>query len=224
MATADELALRDRIIGLLLRSERERAKMTKPECAKTLGVTVSTITAYEEGGKAISLPELEVLAYALKAPIARLLAAQPEPAEEVEQPSLHTVLVLRHKIVGALVRQARVDAGLSQEELAAVVGCSVNRITSYEYGDHPIPLSHLELMAKRLRLPIEHFLDRQDGPVGEWHRHHQAVRRFSELPREVQDFIVRHSNIRYLEVAMKLAEMPAGALRDIAEGILEITY
>jgi hypothetical protein len=82
----------------------------------------------------------------------------------------------------------------------------------------------LELLAKHLRLPVEHFLDNQDGPVGEWHRYHHAVRRFSELPREVQEFIVRHANIRYLEIAMKLAELPAGALRDIAEGLLEITY
>ena len=127
-------------------------------------------------------------------------------------------------IVGALLRQARLEADLSQKELAEVLGCSAGRLSSYEYGKQPIPLAELELLAQHLDLPLEHFLDDQEGPVGEWHRRQETIRYFYELPEEVQEFVSRPINAKYLEVAMKLAEMPAGGLRDIAEGLLDITY
>jgi hypothetical protein len=82
----------------------------------------------------------------------------------------------------------------------------------------------LELVAQYLHLPLGYFLDTQEGPVGEWHQQQEAWRRFHELPQEVQEFIVQPINIRYLEVAMRLAQMPAGGLRAIAEGLLDITY
>ena len=60
--------------------------------------------------------------------------------------------------------------------------------------------------------------------MGEWNRREENLRYFCELSKEIQEFVSRPINIRYLEVAMKLAEMPVGGLRDIAEGLLDITY
>ena len=68
------------------------------------------------------------------------------------------------------------------------------------------------------------FVDTQEGPVGEWHRQEAIWQDFCQLPEEVQQFVVKPINIKYLEVAMKLAKMPAGSLRAIAEGLLDITY
>ncbi len=223
--TAEEkLILRNRIIGLLLRDARERAEKAKRECAAALGVSTSTITAYEEGRKPISLPELEVLAYVTDTPAECFWERDPELMSEEETMPLQEVLALRHRIVGALLRQARLDSGVSQKELAEVLGCSTRRLAAYEYGERPIPLAELELLAQHLHLPLEYFLDNQEGPVGEWHRKQEACRRFHELPREMQEFIVQPINVKYLEVAMKLAQMPAGGLRAIAEGLLDITY
>lgn len=132
--------------------------------------------------------------------------------------------MLRHRIVGALLRQARLEADLTQKDLAEVIGCSPGSLSSYEYGDRPIPIAELELVARHLNLPMEHFLDDQGGSVGEWHRQQEAWQRFHELPEEVQEFVTQPVNIRYLEVAIKLAQMPVGGLRDIAEGLLDITY
>ena len=83
---------------------------------------------------------------------------------------------------------------------------------------------HPLLLARELNLPLEYFLDSQEGSVGEWQREQDMWRRFRELPQEVQEFVVQPINIRYLEVAMRLAEMPVGGLRGIAEGLLDITY
>jgi len=220
----EELALRNRIVGVLLRDARGQAGRTKRECADALGVSTSTITAYEEGRKPVSLPELEVLAYVLGTPIAHFWEREAELVTEEKGPPLQEVLALRQRIVGALLRQIRLEAGISQKELAQVLDCSTSRLSAYEHGERPIPLAELEHVARYLRLPLEHFLDNQEGPVGEWHRQEEVRRRFCELPRAVQEFVARPVNIKYLEVAMKLAQMPAGGMRAIAEGLLEITY
>jgi hypothetical protein len=70
---------------------------------------------------------------------------------------------------------------------------------------------------------LEHFLDRQEGTVGAWHRQQAIDRRFRELPDELQSFVTKPINVKYLEVAMRLSEMSASRLRGIAEGLLEIT-
>ena len=220
----EKLALRDRIIGLLLRNARERADKTKRECAEALGVAPATITAYEEGTRSISLPELETLAYLTDTPTTHFWEYAPKLESDEQSVQLEEILLFRHRIVGALLRQARLKVDETQKELAQVVGCAPSCISSYEYGERPIPLAELELLARHLRLPVEHFLDRQDGAVGEWHRQQDMWNRFVELPVEVQKFVAQPVNIKYLEIAMNLAQMPAGELRGIAEGILEITY
>jgi transcriptional regulator with XRE-family HTH domain len=220
----EKLLLRNRIIGLVMRDARERADKSRRECAAALGVSSATLRAYEEGRKPVSLPELEILAYVTNTPSSRLLDETPELEPQEESVPLDEILALRHRIVGALLRQARLEAGETQKDLAGVLGCSPGHISDYEYGERPIPLSELELLAQHFDLPLEHFLDDRDGPVGEWHERQERWRRFCELPDEVQDFVVRPLNIRYLEVAMKLAGMPVGGLRAIAEGLLDITY
>lgn len=219
-----ELTLQNRIIGLLLRDARENAGRTKTECAEALGVSVSTITAYEEGQRSISLPELEVLAYLLNTPIDRFWEESPKLEGGEDNLDFQELLVIRHRIVGALLRQARLNADMTQKEVAEVLGCSSSRISSYEYGKQEIPVAELKLLAKHFGLSIDYFLDEQEGPVGEWHHQQKIERRFHELPREVQEFVTKPINIKYLEVAMRLSKMPAGGMRDIAEGILEITY
>lgn len=222
--TEEQLILRNRIIGLLLRNARDRAEKSKRDCATALSVSTGVITAYEEGRKSISLPELEVLAYVLDTSVEHFWEHDPQIVAEKEPLPLQEVLALRHRIVGALLRKARLEANISQKELADVLSCSTGRLSSYEYGKRPIPLAELELLAQHLNLPLEYFLDEREGPVGEWHRQEESLRHFRELPQEMQEFTSRPINVKYLEVAMKLADMPAGGLRDIAEGLLDITY
>jgi transcriptional regulator with XRE-family HTH domain len=220
----EQLVLRNRIIGLLMRDARERAEKTKRECAVALGVSTGTITAYEDGRKSISLPELEVLAYVLDTQMAHFWERDSQLVPDETPMPLQEVLALRHRIVGALLRQARLGADISQKELAEVLGFSTRRLSAYEYGERPVPLAELELLAQHLHVSLEYFLDNQDGPVGEWHRQQEAWDRFQELPEAVRGFVTQPINARYLEVAMKLAQMPAGGLRAIAEGLLDITY
>lgn len=219
----EAFALRNRIIGLLLRDARVRAGRTKRECANWLGVPVSTITAYEEGRKPISLPELEALAFFLDVPVQHFWEPNAPLLSETSAPPVQEILTIRHRMIGTLLQQAQKEAGKSRKDLAQLLGCSVRRIAAYERGERPIPMAELEVLADALKRPIEHFLD-SSSLIGKWEAEQRAFRVFRQLPPEVQEFVSRPINWSYLEVAMKLAEMPASALRQIAEGLLEITY
>ena len=218
-----KLALRNRIIGVVLRDARRRASRTEAECADALGVSPSTIADYEEGRAPISLPELEALGYMLGVPIDHFWEDETAPQAEQERPDLHLTLGLRHRIIGALLRQARLGAGMTQEEVAHILSCSPGEVSGYEQAEKPIPVAELDLLGRQLDLPLEHFLDRQEGTVGAWHRQQAIDRRFHELPDELQAFVAKPINVKYLEVAMRLSQMPASKLRGIAEGLLEIT-
>ncbi len=219
-----KLTLRDRIIGVLLRDARQRTGRTKAECADALGVSPTTIEAYEHGRTPISLPELEVLGYILATPVYRFWERDPELASQGEPPDFQALLDLRHRIVAVLLRQARLEANMTHEDLAEVLSCSPERVSEYERAGEPIPVSELELLASSLNLPLEHFVDGQGGTVGEWHRQQELDRHFHELREDIQEFVVKPVNVKYLEVAMRLSRMPASKLRAIAEGLLEITY
>ena len=223
MPSQQIIQLRDRILAILMRKARERRHATIEECAKTLGISVSEYENYESGDDSISLPELELLGHYLEIPLHILRDEESSPEESHSTPEAATFLFLRNRIIGARLQQARLDADYTQKEVSAVLGCSSSTISDYEYGKRAISLSELELVAKELKVPVTEFLD-QNSKVGEWHKRQKQFETFCELKPEVRNFVLRHINQSYLEIAMHLAALPAGALRQIAEGLLEITY
>lgn len=66
-------------------------------------------------------------------------------------------LTLRAKMLGALIRQARMNARLSLNETAELIGISRGILSSYEHGRRVISLPELELLAYQLDIPIEKF-------------------------------------------------------------------
>jgi transcriptional regulator with XRE-family HTH domain len=64
---------------------------------------------------------------------------------------------LRTKIVGVLLRDARLAAGKSMKELGDVIGLSGSTISSIERGTNSPSLPELELLAFYLGVPINHF-------------------------------------------------------------------
>jgi len=70
----------------------------------------------------------------------------------------HTQAVqLRSKIIGVLVRDARMAAGKSMKELGEVIGVSAGRVASVEKGSHAPSLPEMELIAFYLEIPFDHF-------------------------------------------------------------------
>jgi transcriptional regulator with XRE-family HTH domain len=76
LPAAEVAALRQRIVGALLRQARQKARLEAAEVAEGVGITPAGLTAYELGQKPVPLPELEALAARLGVPIEHFLEAQ----------------------------------------------------------------------------------------------------------------------------------------------------
>ncbi len=220
----EEIAARRQMMGALLQGVRAKLGKTKQECAQAVGVTVATYTAYEEGRRDVTLPELELLAYYLKVPV-RLFFERPERllADDPHVPA-DKVIALRQRIIGALLRQSRQDRGKSVKDLAARLGVTTRRISDYELGRKVIPLSQLQEAADALGVPMTYFIDEGVGPVGEQELLRSQFDKFTELSDDLRKFVVNPTNVTYLRVAQRLSDMTTEQLRNLAASILDITY
>jgi transcriptional regulator with XRE-family HTH domain len=224
MTTPSQITLRTKKLGVLIRDARLSARRTPEECAKAMGVTKNGFRSYEEGRRAPSLPELELLAYSLKLPIEHFwskasLSGEQPATEPVDVPQL---VELRQRMIGALLRQQRTRANLSLKALADEAGISSRRLKAYELGERPIPLPELESLISALSSRIENFFD-QNGPIGGWITDEKSMRQFLELPKDLQAFVCQPVNRPYLDLARKLSAMSNEQLRSVAEGLLDIT-
>ncbi len=225
MSIQTQVALRSRKLGVLIRDARLAARKTIPECARTIGVTAGILRAWEEGRRAPSLPELEVLSYALNLPLRRFWSkdATSDDAPPTETLDLPALVGIRQRLIGALLRQMREKASISPRALAELSGLSTARLRAYELGDRPIPLPELEGLTALLGGQVEMLFD-QTGPIGSWMVQQKSVLDFLLLPAELQNFVCKPVNRPYLELAMKLSGMSTDKLRSVAEDLLDITF
>lgn len=68
-----------------------------------------------------------------------------------------TLMTIRAKKLGVLIRDARLAAGKSAEECAQALGVPVSTFESYEFGRTSPSLPQIELLALYLNAPFEHF-------------------------------------------------------------------
>jgi transcriptional regulator with XRE-family HTH domain len=194
------------------------------DCAEAIGVSQQIFHAYEMGELSPSLPELEILAYYLDAPLehfwGQALLSQVEEQRKV--PNLEQFKALRQRIIGATLREAREELNLSTEELSQQTDIHEQTIMSYELGEESIPLPELEALSSVLNLSIQELQD-QKGFTGEWSNKRKNFQNFLELPENIQQFASKPVNEPYLELAQRLSEMSVEKLRAVAEGLLEIT-
>ena len=224
MEAPSQTTLRAKKLGVLMRDARLAARRDPHECARALGVTRRMLRLYEEGERAPSLPEIEILAYFLKVPVEHFwakasLSGDTAPAEQVDLPQW---IQLRQRIIGALLRQERTAANISLRSLATGTGITAGRIKAYELGRYPIPVPELELLLAGLSTRMDAFLDHA-GPIGEWMIKQKSAEQFLELSKELQAFVCQPVNRPYLELAVKLSRMSSENLRSVAEGLLDIT-
>lgn len=218
----DRNSTRAKILGVLIQDARRYAARSLEQCARAVNLTPEQFAAAEKGQHVLSLPELEVLAIYLGVPMSHFWSGQ--TLSDAPEPDYSNLLQLRHKIVGGLLKQARLDAGRSREELAQGIGVDESTLQAYEMGEKEIPFLHLEEMARALNVSIDYFLDEERGPLGRHEAQQEMNRYFQDMPPDVRAFVTRPVNIAYLQTAMRLSEMDAEKLRNIAAGILEITY
>jgi transcriptional regulator with XRE-family HTH domain len=224
MQQLEAAAIRKKILGVLLRNARIRAGVTIKDAAQDTGFSPSAISDFEYGRRDISLTQLEVLAHIYGVPITYFWSDDPIPRDEDLGLPIAEAMELRRRIIGVLLRQARMEAGLSQKDLAGVLDCPSGRISSYELGRTDIPLVELEKLANYLEVPLSYFLDQGIRPSGDQVAGTDELERLAQLPEDVRKFMLEPGNLLYVRVAMRLSDLSAETLRNVAEGLLDITY
>ncbi len=225
METKTKITIRSKTLGVLIHDARLAARMSISECAEALGIGDSTFRSYEKGKKSPSLPELEVLAFFLDLPMTHFWGKSTisDEAPATAPLDLPRLVGVRQRMIGALLRQKRENAGLSMKALAKQSGISTSKLKNYELGERPIPIPELEVMLNSLGVHIENFFDKS-GPIGQWIIRQKAINAFLDLPPELQEFVSQPVNRPYLELAHTLSDLSAEKLRSVAEGILDITF
>lgn len=226
MEASQAMAIRHKIVGILVKRARMKAGKSQQECADLLGFSSSTYRQYEQGKRGLSLPQLEALAYFLDVPLASLWDdgyTPPDKARDEPLP-LSQIMELRRKILAVRFRQCRQAAGFSQRELGELLGCSAYMVSQYEKGGREIPLAELEAVAEQCGVSLSDFVDTETLPLGEAEQQRQALAQLHELSPDVRDFVLKPTNALYLRIAMLLSTMKADDLRQIAETLLDITY
>jgi transcriptional regulator with XRE-family HTH domain len=219
------LTLRAKILGTLIRDARISSGKSVEECAELIGVTPERFGTFEWGEASPSLPELECLAYRLEVPLDHFWGKRPLRPGDGHQAlaNMGLLMQLRQRMIGAMLRQARLESEITLEQLADYMECDVAELEAFELGEAPVPLPQLEVLSGVLSRSMREFHD-QHGPVGRWQMKQQAVEDFLEMPLELQVFVSKPINRPYLELAVRLSEMSVERLRAVAEGLLEITY
>jgi transcriptional regulator with XRE-family HTH domain len=81
--------------------------------------------------------------------------------------------LLRKKILGLRIRQARLNSGLTLKEVGQALGISVGLISEIEFGQRDATLPQLEVMALLFRVPIAYFWS--EDPIEEVERSFPTV-------------------------------------------------
>lgn len=218
------VSLRNKKLGLLIKDARLSANKTLRECAEGMGVTPGILSACEEGRRAPSLPELEILAYFLGLPVSHFwsneaLSDDGSPLDSIQKDAL---VVIRNRMIAARLRKQREDVGVSLKFLSEQTGISTARLKVFESGEIGIPVSILESLMTILDGRVEDLFDKT-SPIGKWMQEKKSIEEFLLLPNELQVFVCKPVNRPYLELALSLSELSSEKLRSIAEGLLDIT-
>jgi transcriptional regulator with XRE-family HTH domain len=215
--------IRTKKLGVLIRDARLANGKSLVECAQAVGVTPERFENFELGIESPSLPEMELLAYTIRVPLEHFwgneLLHKNGKTATLDAAQVKTI---RQKMIGALIRKARIASGLTPEAAASEADLPVEMLNAYELGELPIPIPDLEIITQIYDTSILEFQDRH-GPVGVWFAEQKAAQEFHELPTELQGFVCKPINRPYLDLAIRLSEMSVDKLRGVAEGLLEIT-
>lgn len=95
--------------------------------------------------------------------------------------------------LGARIAHLRKEQGITQVQLAELLGVSQQTITAYEVGRRRIQVSALPVIAQALGVSIEALIDEapKPGKRGPAPRLQQQLEQISQLPRAQQKFVMQ---------------------------------
>lgn len=213
---------RAKILGDLIRDARLRAGRTVTDCARILGISEENFAQAETGEYTPALPDLEVLAMYLNVPMAHFWGN--ESVDIPQETDYESFVKIRQRIIGALLRRARIQSKRSMEEVSGYLGATARQIEGYEAGSTAVPLFDLEKLGKFYGVSMDYFSDEVRGPLAQHEASQKIQKRLNDLPPEIRQFVLEPINLSYVQIAMRLSELDVKRLRNIAEGLLDITF
>jgi transcriptional regulator with XRE-family HTH domain len=112
--------------------------------------------------------------------------------------------------VGSRLRQRRMLLGISQEQLAEMLGLTFQQVQKYERGTNRVSASRLFQLARALDTPITWFFDEMESDRGAAEREKAAGSAEDNDPmsrRETLELVRVYSRIDDRKVRKKLYEM-----------------
>lgn len=132
-------AIRQKIMGVLLRHVRQTAARSQAELAASLHITTARYAQYEHGQREITLPELEVIAELCDVPLGFFFDHEASVDDEGANAPAPVIPRLQRKLIGIQLRQSRQCAGKSLKELAEALGVPSRHVSDYETGEREVP-------------------------------------------------------------------------------------
>lgn len=120
------------------------------------------------------------------------------------------------KKLGKRIQLAREEAGLNQEHMAAMLGCSQPTLSNYEKGKSRIYLAQLKKVAEVLDRPLNYFLEAMDDADND--DNSRSTSRF--ITDSGSNQITFNADREVLEIITALFELPEDKRRTIMEFIL----
>lgn len=220
---SESFKLRGKMLGVLLRDARIVAARSIEDCARLLQVDVALVEAWEYGDAVPSLPQLEMLAYYLDVPISHFWGVETmEGSRRNPVSAQEEYMNLRHRMIGALLRQAREEANMTLEALSEVSHIPVENLQHYEYGELPIPMHELSVLSGLVNKNVNYFLE-SSSQIGELLSMRENWKHFNDLPEDLRAFAANPLNIGFIEIALAFSQMPNDKLKRIAVSMLDIT-
>ncbi|MCS7054943.1 MAG: helix-turn-helix domain-containing protein [Thermoflexales bacterium] len=220
---SDAAPPRRAVIGRLIRAAREAAGRSQKDCARFIGVSPKRFAAYEDGTHEPTFIELEALAYYLNVLPHSLIYEEAERPPHVQVNELPALMQLRSRVVGARLKQARMERGESLKSAAQAIGVTSSQLDAYELGRRPITVTLLERAMAHYHLRLEQLLDLGIGPFGESQLRLEQHTRFDALPADVREFVAAPDSAPYLQLAMHLHKLSPSDLRGFAQALRQIT-
>jgi transcriptional regulator with XRE-family HTH domain len=220
---AESFRIRAKMVGLLLLDARTKAGRSLDDCSNLLHVPASEVESWEYGDATPSLPQLELLAFYLDVPISHFWGMDTLQATAENFVSAQDeYLSLRDRMIGALLRIAREEAGISLEALSVETGVSAEQISQYELGETSVPMHELTVLSNVVRKNISYFLE-SGSHLGDWLAMREEWKHFTHLPPDLRKFAANPLNVGFLEIAILFSQMPADKLRRVGESVLNIS-
>lgn len=210
--------LRGKLLGVMIRKRRQDSETSLVDCADFLGVERQLAEAWEYGDVAPSLPQLELLSRFLNGRDAGELNS----ALIEDRAARQEYTLLRQRLIGALLRAARLARGQSVEALSECAQLPAGSIESLEYGEEALSVCDLTALAGALKTDLTSFsLSPEDRPA----RHHAPERRESppENDADWRQFAADSENRAFIRLAMAFQHIERADLHRIADALVAIS-